>query len=159
MNQSFYKGFTLIELMVIVVIIAIFAAIAIPSYQQYIARSYQSQAESEMLKISQRLESYKGKQLSFAGYIPENQVTGQEGVINLPYGSSSTDYNYQIILVDINDTSKSLQDSTAGQGWKMIGIPSQMKSNSLRASKSFLMTSRGVNCSTSTLLTIASTSC
>ncbi len=159
MNQSFYKGFTLIELMVIVVIIAIFAAIAIPSYQQYIARSYQSQAESEMLKISQRLESYKGKQLSFAGYIPENQVTGQEGVINLPYGSSSTDYNYQIILVDINDTSKSLQDSTAGQGWKMIGIPSQTKSNSLRASKSFLMTSRGVNCSTSTLLTIASTSC
>jgi len=159
MNQGFYKGFTLIELMVVVVIVAIFAMIAMPSYQQYIARSYQSQAESEMLKISQRLESYKGKQLSFAGYIPENQVTGQEGVINLPYGSSSTDYNYQIIIVDINDTSKSLQDSTAGQGWKMIGMPSQTKSSVLRASKSFLMTSRGVNCSTTTLLTVSSTSC
>lgn len=159
MNQSFYKGFTLIELMVVVVIIAIFAVIAMPGYQQYIARSYQSQAESEMLKINQRLENYKGKQLSFAGYIPENQVTGQKGVINLPYGSSSTDYNYQITIVDINDTSKSLQDSTVGQGWKMIGIPNQTKSSALRASKSFLMTSRGVNCSTTTLLTITSTSC
>ena len=159
MNQSFYKGFTLIELMVVVVIVAMIAMIAMPSYQQYIARSYQSQAESEMLKISQRLESYKGKQLSFAGYIPENQVTGQKGVINLPYGSNSIDYNYQIIIVDINDTSKSLQDSTAGQGWKMISIPSQTKSSALRASKSFLMTSRGVNCSKTTLLTVSSTSC
>ena len=49
-------GFTLIELMITVAIVAILASVAYPSYQQHIFRSYRSEAQQFMLMIANREE-------------------------------------------------------------------------------------------------------
>ncbi|WP_180088936.1 pilin [Acinetobacter sp. YH12219] len=55
--KSVQKGFTLIELMIVVAIIGILAAIAIPQYQNYIAKSQVSRVMSETSSLKTAIES------------------------------------------------------------------------------------------------------
>lgn len=54
--MSRLKGFTLVELMVVVAIVGILAAIAWPSYLASIKRSNRAEAKTELMDIAQRLQ-------------------------------------------------------------------------------------------------------
>ncbi|MDX1823768.1 MAG: pilin [Thiohalomonadales bacterium] len=56
MKKQMQQGFTLIELMIVVAIIGILAAIAIPQYQDYIARSQVSRATGELSAYKTAIE-------------------------------------------------------------------------------------------------------
>jgi type IV pilus assembly protein PilE len=59
------SGFTLIELMVTVVIAAILAAIALPSYQSYIKKSQLRAAQNDLVALSLVFENYYQRNLSY----------------------------------------------------------------------------------------------
>ena len=50
------KGFTLIEMMITVVVIAILTAIALPSYNEHVRRSVRTKAQSYLSDLAQRQE-------------------------------------------------------------------------------------------------------
>jgi len=52
------RGFSLIELMTVLVVIGVLAAVAWPSYQQYVIRSNRAAAQSFMMTIAGRQEQY-----------------------------------------------------------------------------------------------------
>ena len=83
------KGFTLIELMIVVAIIGILAAIAIPNFLRYQAKAKQSEAKTNLSSIFTTQISYFGEEDSFA---PTLDVLGWE-----PEGS--TRYTYSLTQI------------------------------------------------------------
>lgn len=52
------QGFTLIELMIVVAVVGILAAIAYPSYQEHVKESRRSNARVDLLQLAQFMERY-----------------------------------------------------------------------------------------------------
>jgi len=78
-------GFTLIELMITVAIVAILAAIAYPSYTSHIQKGARRAAQAQILDIANRQQQYllanRGyatkSQLTATGYNPPTEVGGK----------------------------------------------------------------------------------
>jgi type IV pilus assembly protein PilE len=63
-------GFTLVELMVTCVIVAILLGIAVPSYSLYMKKSRRGEAESALMDIAQREQAYLLDQRAYAPDLP-----------------------------------------------------------------------------------------
>lgn len=62
-------GFTLIEIMVVVTIIAVLAAIAYPSYRESVAKGRRAQATADLGELAQALERHFTVNNTYANYV------------------------------------------------------------------------------------------
>ncbi len=61
------SGFTLLELAIVVAIVGILAAIAYPSYQEYLKKGRRAAAQSYLMDLSQRQQQYLLDARAYAG--------------------------------------------------------------------------------------------
>ncbi len=77
-------GFTLIELMIVVVIIGILAAIGYPSYRQYVYKSRRSDAKTALLQIQLAEEKWRANNTSYTATLSNLGFTAVGGVYYSP---------------------------------------------------------------------------
>lgn len=105
LKRPFINGFTLIELMIVVVIIGIIAAIALPSYQEQVRKTRRTNAQADLLELAGYMERYYGENFTYAGATP------------LPFTESPKEGNtkYYDLASDANDaTSYTLSATPKG---------------------------------------------
>lgn len=109
------SGFTLVELMIVVLIVAILAAIAVPSYQSYVMRSYRASARACMSEYAQFMERAYTTNMTYVGGAPAAPLgCATESNMATRYGFSVTGIaarTYTVNAIPVTNSVQARQDT------------------------------------------------
>jgi type IV pilus assembly protein PilE len=104
-------GFTLIELMIVVVVVAILAAIAIPSYRQHVLRTNRTEAKRTLLNVAAAQEKF---------YLQNNTYAGSSALTTAPPDGlgiqGTTEHGHYRVAIDAADAATFSATATAQDG-------------------------------------------
>jgi len=96
------KGFTVIELMIVIVIIGVLAAVAIPQYNKYIARTQVAEAFAMLGSVKQALTLYYQENGEFPDQGSPNGKSDALGILRRNEWSSNTKYIRRLWIINLN---------------------------------------------------------
>lgn len=129
------KGFTLIEMMIVVAIIGIISAIAYPSYQRYVIKTKRTDMMTEMQNIASEIESRKLAQGSY------NAISAQ---VKTDFATAYPRQGAALYDVTINPSTLTPPDNTLTNKWIITATP---KANSQMTNDGILtLNYQGIKC-------------
>lgn len=117
--MNLQKGFTLLEVMIVVAVVGILVAVALPSYNEYVIRTKRGDMKTEMMRISQDAQRFKVARRSFTG------ANAASGGVRVPNSYPDTNPLYDVNFTITPD----------GSGWELTATP---RSNSAQSGDGIL---------------------
>lgn len=121
-QQSDNKGFTLVELMVVVAIVGILSMLAYPSYQGFIKGSNRSAAQADLMSLAAAMERHKAASYSYKGAADSSADTGSPAIFHKhsPSAEPYANRKYDLVITQAAGNSYLLEakpvTSTAQSG-------------------------------------------